>query len=407
MAKFFAPLINEQQFDANGNPLVGGTIEVYLAGSSTPATTYSDKDGLVPNSWTIVLNTLGVNAQGAVWLTGDATYKFVIKNASGATLRTIDDISGMNDPAVSIDQWIVYQASPTYISATSFSVVGDQTQTLQIGRRLKSTNTGGVVYSTITNAVYGAPNTTVTVANDSGALDAGLSQVSYGIISANDTSAPLVTRQQRFTANGSFTVPDGVTTIWGSGCAGGGGGGAGGGGGVANVVGGGGAGGAAGQSVIEQAYSVTPGQVIPITIGALGTGAAGGVGAGANGGNGGSTIIGALATLTGGAGGGGGGSAATNAPGGPFTAGFPSGSYGSDAGNGVTGSGHGGAGASGPFGGGGGAGRGAGGGGIFGAFASGYGAGGGGGGGLYNGTGGSAAGGSGANGSPGIVIIRW
>lgn len=188
MAQFLAPLINEQQMDANGDPLVGGFIEVYLAGSSTPATTYSDKAGLVPNTWPIELNTLGVNTQGAVWITGGALYKFVIKNASMVTLRTIDNISGMNDSTVATDQWIPYQADPTYISATSFSVAGDQTPTFQVNRRVRTTNTGGTVYSTIKTSTYVAPNTTITVANDSGTLDAGLSSVSYGLISPQNSS---------------------------------------------------------------------------------------------------------------------------------------------------------------------------------------------------------------------------
>lgn len=188
MAQFLAPLINEQQMDANGAPLVGGFIEVYLAGSSTPATTYSDKAGATPNTWPIELNTLGVNEQGAVWLTGGALYKFVIKNASLVTQRTIDNISGINDTTVSIDQWVVYQAAPTYIGATSFSVAGDQTGIFQAGRRVKSQNTGGVSYGTIISSVYSAPNTTITLSNTSGTLDSGLSQVSYGLISSANAS---------------------------------------------------------------------------------------------------------------------------------------------------------------------------------------------------------------------------
>lgn len=190
MAQFFAPLINNQQEDANGNPLSGGTIEVYLAGTSTPATTTSDKAGLVPNTWPIVLNTLGVNNQGAVWITGGATYKYVIKNAAGVVQRTIDNVSGINDTTVSIDQWIVYQGTPTYVSATSFTVVGDQTQTFQVGRRFRATNTGGLVYGSIASSSYVAPNTVVTVVNDSGVLDSGLSAVAYGILSVLTTSAP-------------------------------------------------------------------------------------------------------------------------------------------------------------------------------------------------------------------------
>ena len=71
----------------------------------------------------------------------------------------------------------------------------------------------------------------------------------------------------KFTANGSFTVPAGVTQIWLSGCAGGGGGGSGSGG-TNSARGSGGGSGGAGQNIQKELYAVNPGQVIPITIGA-------------------------------------------------------------------------------------------------------------------------------------------
>jgi hypothetical protein len=190
MANFLAPIINGQQFDANGDPLSSGEIFVYLAGTSTPATTYTTQAGGTPNTFPIDLNTLGVNEDGEIWLVGGSSYKFVIKDAAGVTLRTLDNMSGINDNTVVTDQWLVYQAAPTYVSATSFTLAGDQTQTFQVGRRLKSANTGGTVYSTITGSVYSSPNTTVTVRNDSGTLDSGLSQVSYGVMSVLQTSLP-------------------------------------------------------------------------------------------------------------------------------------------------------------------------------------------------------------------------
>jgi hypothetical protein len=198
MAQFLAPLINNQQEDANGNPLSGGRIEVYLAGSSTPATTYSDKDGLIPNTWPIVLDTLGVNNQGAVWLTGGFAYKFIIKNAALVTQRTIDNVSGINDTSQIVDQWVVFTGTPTYISATSFSVAGDQTQTFTFGTRLKTVNTGGIVYATVVRSAFSGSATTVTVIGDGASLDSGLSQVSIGLLSATSSSLP-----------GTLTTPPG------------------------------------------------------------------------------------------------------------------------------------------------------------------------------------------------------
>lgn len=288
MPQFLAPIINEQQFDANGDPLSGGTISVYLAGTSTPATTYNDRDGMPAhaNSWPITLNTLGVNSQGSVWLVGGQAYKFVIKDANGVVLRgDLDYISGINDTTVTTDQWIFYQGDPTYVSATSFTVPGDQTQIFQPYRRLKSQNTGGLVYSTIATSAYSAPNTTVTVVNTSGVLDAGLSQVSYGLISVQDSSvAGMLLNVQVFNTPGAGTytrtpgATKGVIKAW---------------------AGGGGSGGCPTTTGAQQAFSSGGGAggytearidlpaSAPINVGAAGlAGAAGG-----NGGNGGNTTF--------------------------------------------------------------------------------------------------------------------
>jgi len=104
--------------------------------------------------------------------------------------RTLDNISGVNDVggAAAQSQWVA-GPTPTFVSGTSFTLVGDQTATFHAGRRLQSTNTAGTIYSTILTSVF-TSLTTVTVANDSGALDSGLSAVNYGLISAVNTSDP-------------------------------------------------------------------------------------------------------------------------------------------------------------------------------------------------------------------------
>lgn len=189
MPQFLSPIANDQFVDANGDPLTGGQIETYLASSSTPAATYTSSSGGVAHANPLILNSLGY-APSPIWLTGGSTYKFVIKSASGVTLRTIDNISGINDASVSQSEWVESGLVPTYISATSFSVPGDQTPTLQIGRRLRTTNTSGLVYSTISNSVFAAGITTVTLTNDSTTLDAGLTLVAYALLAASPVSVP-------------------------------------------------------------------------------------------------------------------------------------------------------------------------------------------------------------------------
>ena len=207
-------------------------------------------------------------------------------------------------------------------------------------------------------------------------------------------------RQQKFTVNGSFTVPAGVTTILVSGCAGGGGGGASSAG--SSQTGSGGAGGGAGQSIIGNSYSVTPGQVIAITIGA---GGAGGAVSQANGTSGGNTVVGSLVTLLGGPYGFGGGNlVGTSTGAAPSAVGYPSGGYSTDSVNGQV-NGSSGEGGSSPFGGGGTRIRYASAVGINGHSAVGFGAGGGGGGGYY--TAGVGSAGTGGAGAPGFIKIEW
>ena len=211
----------------------------------------------------------------------------------------------------------------------------------------------------------------------------------------------------QFTSSGNWTCPAGVTTAFFSGCAAGSGGG-GGGGGVSSGFGSGGGGGGAGQPLVRTPYTVVPGTVYAVAIGAGGAGgiAAGGGGAGGSGGAGGNTTVSVLGiTLAGAAGGGGGSNGTSNVAGGaPGATGFPRGGYGCDSNSGSPAMG--GTGASGPFGGGGGAGRGGQGGGIAAVAAYGYGAGGGGGGGVYTNTSGGV-GGNGTAGMPGFIVIEW
>lgn len=191
MSYHLAPIANQQQSDANGNPLSGGKVNTYVAGTSTPATTYTDDTGGTAQANPIVLNSRGLPAS-PVWLQDGRSYKFVITDANDVVLQTIDDITGINDLTSGVDQWVTYQNEPTYINATSFSVEGDQTGTFQANRRIRSANTGGTVYSSISASTYDIVTglTTVTVTNDSGSLDSGLASVSYGLLSNTNPSIP-------------------------------------------------------------------------------------------------------------------------------------------------------------------------------------------------------------------------
>lgn len=196
---YLSPILQQNQFTDNANFLAGGLIWTYVAGTTTPQAVYTD--ATAATAWTnpIVLDQRG-ECGGEIWLAAGQAYKFVLEEAPfygqahGTVVSTFDDITGVNDATVeqTSPNWIAYSGTPTYISSTSFSVTGDQTNIFQVARRLKTTNTAGTKYATIESATYGTGITTIVVKNDPGdQLDSGLSAVSYGFIETDPASIPV------------------------------------------------------------------------------------------------------------------------------------------------------------------------------------------------------------------------
>jgi len=87
-----------QFFDNSGNVLTGGKLLTYLAGTTTPAVTYTTSAGNVPWSNPIVLNASGrVSGSGEIWLTSGVTYKFILTDSNDVLIGTYDNITGLND----------------------------------------------------------------------------------------------------------------------------------------------------------------------------------------------------------------------------------------------------------------------------------------------------------------------
>lgn len=200
MTQKLNPFSGRQFLDANGDPYSGAQLFVYEAGTSTKYTVTKDSAGASNHANPIILNSRGEPGDGAgasqaIWQ-GDGQAVKLVLAPSGDTdppvsaISTWDNLEGVNDTVVSGGQaeWIT-GTTPTYVSATSFTVVGDQSSTYHVGRRLKTTNSGGTVYSTVTAVSYSSV-TTVTVINDSSALDAGLTAVSYALLAADNNSLP-------------------------------------------------------------------------------------------------------------------------------------------------------------------------------------------------------------------------
>jgi hypothetical protein len=86
-----------QFFDNNGDPLSGGKLYTYLAGTTTPEVTYTSSSGAIAQPNPIILDAAGrVPGSNEVWLTAGVAYKFVLKTSTEVLLATWDNISGIN-----------------------------------------------------------------------------------------------------------------------------------------------------------------------------------------------------------------------------------------------------------------------------------------------------------------------
>jgi hypothetical protein len=84
-----------QFLDNSGNPLTGGLLYTYAAGTTTPVTTYTSYSGAVANSNPVVLDSAG-RVPYEIWLTDGVSYKLVLQTSAGVQLASWDNISGIS-----------------------------------------------------------------------------------------------------------------------------------------------------------------------------------------------------------------------------------------------------------------------------------------------------------------------
>ena len=102
MAVFLSPVggVAAQFFTNTGAVLTGGKLYTYLAGTTTPATTYTTNVGNVARTNPVILDSAGrVPGSGEIWLS-TVIYKFILKDSNDVLIGTYDNISGIGALAV-------------------------------------------------------------------------------------------------------------------------------------------------------------------------------------------------------------------------------------------------------------------------------------------------------------------
>ena len=173
--------------DSSGVPLSGGKVYFYEPGTSDLKDTYTDQAGGTANANPVILDSRG---EAAIWLNGFYKVNVTESDDTQVTGYPIDNVSsGSAATSTTQTEWTSPGDTPTYISATQFSVLNDQSTVYQVYRRIKCTVGASVYYGVITAVAY-TTLTTVTVSLDSGSLTSGLSIVDVGILTVTNPSIP-------------------------------------------------------------------------------------------------------------------------------------------------------------------------------------------------------------------------
>lgn len=175
-----------QFFDNNGVPLNGGLLYVYDAGTTTPASTYTDSTAATNNTQPIVLDSAG-RTPAQIWLTAGSSYKFVLQTSAGVLIKTDDNIFasyelskvvgvtvGLGGNSLATNVEVGNTALDSNTTGTNNTAVGydaltantDGIQNTSMGSLALDANTGGdyntaVGYSALTTATTANYNTAV------------------------------------------------------------------------------------------------------------------------------------------------------------------------------------------------------------------------------------------------------
>jgi hypothetical protein len=140
------PAPKAQFFTADGQPLVGGKVYTYAAGTTTPLATYTSSSGAAANPNPIILDGRG---ECSIWFSPSSTYKIKLTDSNDVEIYVVDNITSSN-----------YVSSGTIVDS---SIVN--------GTISNATITGATISGgTVDNVIIGATSpTTATFTTFSGA----------------------------------------------------------------------------------------------------------------------------------------------------------------------------------------------------------------------------------------------
>lgn len=195
-----APAPKAQFFYANGEPLVGGKVYTYAAGTTTPLATFTDASASTPNTNPVILDARG---ECNLWFSPATSYKVILKDADETLQWSVDNITtygtlaSQNSNNVSITGGTI-----SGITAT-FNLTGDvsgNAGTVTDGVYLTATQT-------LTNKTITGMDTTSSVKDSAGTAYA-LGYRNYP--QSTNTTAAAADKAKQLYVGATATIPAGV-----------------------------------------------------------------------------------------------------------------------------------------------------------------------------------------------------
>lgn len=98
--------VGAQLFDNNGDPLSGGKLYTYEAGTTTPLASYTSSAGTTAQTNPIILDAAGRVPGGEIWIDSNKPYKFILKTSADVLIATYDNVGGSFNSAFLLANFI-------------------------------------------------------------------------------------------------------------------------------------------------------------------------------------------------------------------------------------------------------------------------------------------------------------
>jgi hypothetical protein len=160
MAGILSPVLRQRFQDSNGNPLAGGKLYSYQAGTAVLQATYTDQTLATPNANPVILD---ANGEADVWINPGLAYKFVLKDSNDIVRLDTDNVIDQNFGEVA-----TWDANHTYQQG---SIVRDSSGEGMLYVSLTNGNTGNALTTVANWRIYDGKVRTVSVDSNAAVTD--------------------------------------------------------------------------------------------------------------------------------------------------------------------------------------------------------------------------------------------